>query len=118
MWHGSLYSQLWKWKAAQLVFSNDNIHKAPQSLEPFGTVPIATELFQVPDVPHEVATNCTIKLIPLFSRLLIWIAAIHWEKEPTGCTLYLELCLDYIFSTKRCPPVPIEKFPNRKKPIR
>ena len=40
-------------------------------------------------VPHEIVSICPIK--PVFlRRLLTFVATIQWEKEPTGCTSYLE----------------------------
>ena len=36
----------------------------------------------------------------------------QWESHPAGETTYLELCLDFVFTTKTYPPLPVPKFQN------
>ena len=46
-------------------------------------------------------------------RLASWASGIYWETDPHHSTSFLELMLQFIYSTCSLPPFPVEKFPNR-----
>ena len=100
-------------KAAQAVFRANHSHATPQVVTQCGIVPEDTMTYPVPVVSDQITQDCPIN--PQFlQKLLIWLVSLQWEQHPVNCTSYIELCLEYIFSSKSYPPVPIEKFPNRK----
>ena len=47
------------------------------------------------------------------SRLASWASNIYWESESNHSTSFLELMLQFIFSTRSLPPFPVDKFPDR-----
>ena len=59
---------------------------------------------------HKIALLCKVPCYDFrpFQQLAVQVGT------PTNPTSYLELCLEYIFTTKNYPPVPVPKFPNRK----
>ncbi len=100
-------------KVAQLVCLGAIILIKRDIVEPFGMAPLDIQTVQTPKIDPGILSSCPTN--PTFlSRFLFWVETIQWEKEPAGCTSYLELCCDFIFSTKSYPPVPAEKFPNPK----
>ena len=100
-------------KAAQAVFRANHSHVPSQAQVPCGVVPTDIQNYPVPEVTDQVIQECPIN--PQFLRKFLgWVRNIQWEQHPVNSTSYLELCLEYIFSTKSYPPVPVEKFPNRK----
>lgn len=46
-------------------------------------------------------------------RVAQWASTIFWESEPNHSTSYLELMLQFIYTTESLPPCPVAKYPER-----
>lgn len=77
-----------------------------------GVQPIDVEVHNFPHIPGDIVEKCPINQVFL-QRLATWCRTVLWEIGQSGETSYLELCLDFMFTTKTCPPLPIPKYHNR-----
>ena len=97
-------------EAAKRVFRNKNSHKITDKQD--GDRPGETILHHIPNIPEQVVDTCPING-PFLTRLVMWGRMMEWETQQTSETSYLELCLDFIFTTRTYPPLPVPKFQNR-----
>lgn len=96
--------------AANIAFKARNRTTMPDKRN--GDKPVDTALHIIPMIPSETLEKCPIN--PLFlHRLVDWCKTLQWETCQNGETTYLELCLEYIFTNKTYPPLPVPKFLNR-----
>ena len=100
-------------KAPHAAFRKSHTHLTTHHNDPHGIIPSELQTFPVPVIPDHIVHDCPINC-DFVVKLLFWVANLQWETTPTNPTSYLELCLEYIFTTNSYPPVPVLKFPNRK----
>lgn len=74
-------------------------------------MPIDTVLHAIPPIPIDICDMCPINTAFL-QRIVTWSRSLEWETQQHGETSYLELTLDFIFTSGTYPPLPIPKFTN------
>ena len=96
--------------AARLVFKTNSITSIPTKVN--GDRPSEISHHHIPPIPDGIVERCPINKV-FVERLVTWSSGLGWEVQQSGETSFLELCLDFIFTTGTYPPLPIPKFENR-----
>ena len=100
-------------KAAHAAFRKSHTHVTTYHNDPHGIIPTDVQTFPIPVIPDHIVHDCPING-DFVIKLMFWLANLKWETTQNSSTSYLELCLEFIYTTKSYPPVPVLKFPNRK----
>ena len=95
---------------ARVNFQSKVVSCIPDKLD--GDVPIATVTHIIPPIPNDICDRCPINT-EFLHRIVSWSRSLEWETQQNGETSYLELTLDFIFTSGTYPPLPIPKFTNR-----
>ena len=62
--------------------------------------------------PEDISLSCPIN-VTFLHRLVAWGGQVEWESQQAGETSFLEITLDFIFTTGTYPPLPVPKFQGR-----
>ena len=94
-------------EAAKLNFQSRVVATIPKKVN--GEQPIDTILHVIPPIPEDIVLSCPINETFLH-RLVAWGGQVKWESFQAGETSFLEITLDFIFTSGTYPPLPVPKF--------
>lgn len=97
-------------EAAKLNFQSRVVANIPNKVN--GERPDDTVFHVIPSIPEDFLSNCPIN-VTFLHRLVVWGGNLEWESQQTGETSFLEITLDYIFTTGTYPPLPVPKFDRK-----